>query len=528
MKTLISDRMLAVFVSILFLGAVSAQAADVLLNGGLEIGAGPQNWILTQTVSPSPPNGDYNNNGVTDASDYVEWRKNNGTSNALPNDNGLGIPIGPGHYDLWRSNFGNTLAPGPVVPASEQVDAAQEPPGDGLGLLLKPYAGNQFEFNGDNLPVDVTLSQTVAVGPGAPGHTYTFSADSVFQSAYSGNIDTLFPDAPSGPIPSPTQTKLEIDFLTSSNVLLSSATVDLPKHRTDSVPPTWVTTSVAAIAPAQTFNIRVKMSATKMLASCTSACPGGQDVYFDNFKLRSSTASATELLSNANIDTVGAPANWTLTTVGNDAVQFSSADFAVHSGNVGMWLRAFQGQNTNNPPDNPGPIDAVISQVVPATAGASYTFSAWAKLQEAYSGLDPSSGTKTFIKMEFLNNQGATIGDPVNLELSTLTWDPGPDNGQGAWQQVSLPTTLAPNGTTSIRVSGGATGMISEVQRFPNLAESAMFDDFSLIMGSPGNGSGNLLKGALAASSVPEPSTLLLATIALFGGLHKRRGSKRQ
>ena len=44
---------------------------------------------------------------TTCARDYVTWRKNDGTNNALANDNGLGTPIGPAHYSLWRANFGN-------------------------------------------------------------------------------------------------------------------------------------------------------------------------------------------------------------------------------------------------------------------------------------------------------------------------------------------------------------------------------------------------------------------------------------
>jgi autotransporter-associated beta strand protein len=51
--------------------------------------------------------GDFNSDGKVDAGDYVMWRKNDGTNNALANDGGLGTPIGPGHYDLWRANFGN-------------------------------------------------------------------------------------------------------------------------------------------------------------------------------------------------------------------------------------------------------------------------------------------------------------------------------------------------------------------------------------------------------------------------------------
>jgi hypothetical protein len=61
------------------------------------------------TTSAVPPgtNGDFNNDSKVDAGDYVTWRKNNGTNNALANDSNLGTPIGPNHYTLWRSNFGN-------------------------------------------------------------------------------------------------------------------------------------------------------------------------------------------------------------------------------------------------------------------------------------------------------------------------------------------------------------------------------------------------------------------------------------
>ena len=66
------------------------------------------NSVLLAVVLP----GDFNGDGVVDAGDYVVWRTNDGTNNALPNDNGLGVPIGPAHYDLWRSNFGNTASGG--------------------------------------------------------------------------------------------------------------------------------------------------------------------------------------------------------------------------------------------------------------------------------------------------------------------------------------------------------------------------------------------------------------------------------
>ena len=56
--------------------------------------------------------GDFNDDGSVDAADYVLWRKNEGTENSLPNDDGLGTPIRAEHYDLWRANFGGPAAPG--------------------------------------------------------------------------------------------------------------------------------------------------------------------------------------------------------------------------------------------------------------------------------------------------------------------------------------------------------------------------------------------------------------------------------
>jgi hypothetical protein len=56
-----------------------------------------------------PLPGDYDNNRVVDAADYVVWRDNVGTSNILLND-AIGGEIGPLHFDQWRANFGRTIA----------------------------------------------------------------------------------------------------------------------------------------------------------------------------------------------------------------------------------------------------------------------------------------------------------------------------------------------------------------------------------------------------------------------------------
>jgi fibronectin-binding autotransporter adhesin len=65
---------------------------------------------LLQVTSSIP--GDFNGDGQVDQGDYITWRKNDGTNNALPNDNGLGTPVSAAHFDLWRSHLGATTASG--------------------------------------------------------------------------------------------------------------------------------------------------------------------------------------------------------------------------------------------------------------------------------------------------------------------------------------------------------------------------------------------------------------------------------
>jgi hypothetical protein len=69
----------------------------------VDYGSG-SNSQVTLNVAGLP--GDFNSDGKVDAGDYVTWRKNNGTNNALANDGGLGTPITGAHYTLWRNNFG--------------------------------------------------------------------------------------------------------------------------------------------------------------------------------------------------------------------------------------------------------------------------------------------------------------------------------------------------------------------------------------------------------------------------------------
>lgn len=96
--------------------------------------------MLYVTTLASPVPGDFNRNGAVDAGDYVIWRKNNGTNNALANDNGLGTPVGQPHYGLWRSKFGNTVGSGDGS-AAGKLAAVPEPCSAiiGLGSLLGGY-----------------------------------------------------------------------------------------------------------------------------------------------------------------------------------------------------------------------------------------------------------------------------------------------------------------------------------------------------------------------------------------------------
>lgn len=66
-------------------------------NGGLSI-------VVSPAITANFP-GDYNDDGVVDAADYVVWRKNEGTMNTLPHDPNGGI-IDSDQYNTWRANFG--------------------------------------------------------------------------------------------------------------------------------------------------------------------------------------------------------------------------------------------------------------------------------------------------------------------------------------------------------------------------------------------------------------------------------------
>jgi fibronectin-binding autotransporter adhesin len=88
--------------------------------------------ITLNTAAPPVLAGDYNQNGIVDAADYVLFRNNLGQpAGTLPNDPAGGT-IGTAQYDQWKSNFGNHPGAGSSLGGGSAVP---EPATIGLMLL---------------------------------------------------------------------------------------------------------------------------------------------------------------------------------------------------------------------------------------------------------------------------------------------------------------------------------------------------------------------------------------------------------
>jgi hypothetical protein len=82
------------------------------------------NLLHVEFVTADGISGDYNNNGVVDAADYVAWR-NAGPTDTLPNDSTPGT-VNQADYDVWRANFGLTGGSG-AAQLSNTASAVPEP-----------------------------------------------------------------------------------------------------------------------------------------------------------------------------------------------------------------------------------------------------------------------------------------------------------------------------------------------------------------------------------------------------------------
>jgi probable HAF family extracellular repeat protein len=85
-------------------------------------------------LTPIPLPGDFNNNGVVDAADYVVWRK------------GLGATYTQTDYNVWRSHFGQTAGSGAALPSANPLSAVPEPALSAM-LLIGFLFSNLFRRN---------------------------------------------------------------------------------------------------------------------------------------------------------------------------------------------------------------------------------------------------------------------------------------------------------------------------------------------------------------------------------------------
>ena len=72
------------------------------------------NLVVTNNDLPPGVDGDYNNNGIVDAADYILWRNNGPLMNEVV-DPGI---VTAGDYTAWRARFGNTSGSGSVAAGS--------------------------------------------------------------------------------------------------------------------------------------------------------------------------------------------------------------------------------------------------------------------------------------------------------------------------------------------------------------------------------------------------------------------------
>lgn len=92
-------------------GLTPAQLAAI--DGGI-YSLNSQGYLTT--MSAPSLFGDYNEDGKVDAADYTVWRDNQNGNQPLPNDNGLGTPIGAAHYSLWAGNYGDSAPSATAIP----------------------------------------------------------------------------------------------------------------------------------------------------------------------------------------------------------------------------------------------------------------------------------------------------------------------------------------------------------------------------------------------------------------------------
>jgi hypothetical protein len=162
--------------------------------GGLRIDIGAYESQGVPTFAP----GDYNQNGVVDAADYVVWRKTLGDTVVEPfsgaDGNGNSM-IDESDYQVWRSNFGATLrvtaAPVPAVPPGAQVNPVTQPAGGLAGAATSALAAASAHS-----PTTVTETLALSLASGAWFALFAPERQShIAATAFSSHLDAVTMDA---------------------------------------------------------------------------------------------------------------------------------------------------------------------------------------------------------------------------------------------------------------------------------------------------------------------------------------------
>jgi hypothetical protein len=87
----------------------------------------PNHIVLSACAHGSLLPGDYNQNGVVDAADYVVWRNTRGQSGSGLGADGNGNgQIDAGDYAVWRAHFGQSSGVGAILPGGAPAPAVPE------------------------------------------------------------------------------------------------------------------------------------------------------------------------------------------------------------------------------------------------------------------------------------------------------------------------------------------------------------------------------------------------------------------
>ena len=108
-------------------GVIPRSTSGAVQNGVFDFNISDLTYTGGTAYVPASVQGDYNNNGVVDAADYVLWRNGGPLQNEV---NTVGT-VDASDYDAWRARFGNTSGSGSGLGAG----AVPEPTSALLALL---------------------------------------------------------------------------------------------------------------------------------------------------------------------------------------------------------------------------------------------------------------------------------------------------------------------------------------------------------------------------------------------------------